>query len=92
MRLTSPFTMIIGLLLAGAAVADTAPPRAPKIACRTSVLQLCPAEAISGDRQKMRVCLLKNLDKATTECQASVKAAQAEAAAAGKTEAAPDKP
>jgi hypothetical protein len=40
----------------------------------SSIMSLCSAEAMSGDRPAVRACLIKNLDKTTPECQAAVKA------------------
>lgn len=95
MRVRALLSASLSVFLASAAAADpAAPPRPASIACRASAIQLCPFEAATGDRQKVKVCLLKNLDKASAECQAAVKAARAEReAAAAKGEAtAPAKP
>ena len=69
---------------AGLALAQTPapPPAAPpaaqasvREACMSSIMSLCSAEAMSGDRPAVRACLIKNLDKTSPECQAAVKAA-----------------
>ena len=65
---------------ATSALAQPEPAPAPssvREACRSSIMSLCAAEAMSGDRSAIRACLIKNLDKATPECQAAAKAAAA---------------
>lgn len=68
---------------AGMALAQTpaptpaAPPAAQasvREACMSSIMSLCPSEALSGDRTAVRACLIKNLDKTSPDCQAAVKA------------------
>jgi hypothetical protein len=44
-------------------------------ACMSSIMNLCSAEAMSGDRPATRACLIRNLDKTNPECQVAVKAA-----------------
>ena len=53
----------------------------PRQACTASVMTLCPTEAAARDRDAVRACLIKNLSKASPECQEAVKAAQAKMAA-----------
>jgi len=62
---------------AGAASAQPAPNPAVREACMSSFQTLCPAEVQAMDRPAIRACLIKNITKATPECQAAVKAAQA---------------
>jgi len=78
------------MVAACAAGAQTPPPTA-KQACRSSAMALCPDEAKSGDRAAIRACLIKNYEKVTPECQAAMKAAQAQEQAA-KPDAPPPKP
>jgi hypothetical protein len=40
-------------------------------------MSLCHDEAVARDRAGVRACLIKNFDKLTPECQASMKYAQA---------------
>jgi hypothetical protein len=47
---------------------------AARTACTPSVLRLCPDAALTGDREGAKRCLLKNLQRASTQCQAAVKA------------------
>jgi hypothetical protein len=54
-------------------------------------MTLCHAEAAAGDRAAVRACLIKNFEKVTPECQAAMKAAQAQEQA-GKPDAPPPKP
>ncbi len=68
------------LSLAGAAAAQGASD--PRIACRSSVMTLCPEEMKTMDRSAIKACLIRNVDKATPECQAALKAAAAAKAAA----------
>ncbi len=65
------------------------PAQSPREACRSSAISLCPTEAMSGDIPGVRACLMKNLAKATPECQAAVKAVQAKMAAAKAASAQP---
>jgi hypothetical protein len=65
------------LNFAGAAGAQPAPNSAVREACMTSIQTLCPTEVAAMDRTAIRACLIKNITKATPECQAAVKAAQA---------------
>ena len=62
---------------AGAAGAQPAPMSAVREACMSSIQTLCPTEVAAMDRPAIRACLIKNIDKATPECQAAVKAAKA---------------
>ncbi len=66
---------------AGPALAQTTAAPSPRQACMSSVMTLCPTEAAARDRDAVRACLLKNLSKASPECQDAVKAAQAKMAA-----------
>jgi len=47
---------------------------AARTACIPSVLRLCPAAALAGDHDGAKRCLLKNLQKASAQCQAAVRA------------------
>jgi hypothetical protein len=88
--LTGPALVL--LLAANAAVAQTSPP-SPRVACRSSAMSLCHDEVKSGARTAIRACLIKNFDKVTPECQASMKAAQARGGADAQPDAAaPPKP
>ena len=46
---------------------------------------------MARDRDAVRACLIKNFDKLSPECQASMKAAQARGATDAKPDAAPPK-
>ena len=59
-----------GLAAAAPLQAETAAERA---ACTPSVLQLCPREALSLNRQAALQCLVANLDRASPQCQAVVR-------------------
>ena len=79
MRRFPVLSLAIAALSAGAAVAQT-PPEAPspaRQACRASAIELCRSEALSGDRTAVRVCLVKNFDKVSPDCQAAMKAMRA---------------
>ena len=65
------------LSVAGAAGAQPAPNPAVREACKTSIQTLCPTELAAMDRPAIRACLIRNITKATPECQAAVKTAQA---------------
>ena len=81
-----PSTIGLCLLALSAAAqvpAQTPPPStSTREACRSSAMSLCRTEARSGDRAAVRACMIKNFDRATPECQAAMKAAQARAMAA----------
>jgi hypothetical protein len=64
--------MLISLGGACAARAETAAARA---ACTPSVLRLCPTEALTGDREGAKACLIRNLTRASPTCRAFVRAA-----------------
>jgi hypothetical protein len=69
---------LIGVVLASsglaASVGAAEPTRPAREVCVASVFKLCPAAAMAGDRKAAEDCLLKNLRKATLECQLAVKA------------------
>jgi len=66
-----------GLALTGVAFAQApAPSSSVREACMSSAQSLCPTEVAAHDRDAVRACLRKNLDKATPACQAAVKTAQ----------------
>jgi hypothetical protein len=67
--------------VAGAAGAQTTP-ASTKAACRSSAMALCHAAAVADDKAAIRACLIRNFEKVTPECQAAMKAAQAQGAAA----------
>lgn len=81
---------LAGLTFAASALAEDAPKSVPdaRAACRSSAIQLCMSEAMSGDRTAVRACLLKKLDKVSPDCreaiQAAIKARAAQQAAAPK--------
>lgn len=87
MRRLSCLILTVVTLSATAALAqDNAPD--PRKACRSSALQLCRHEAMSGDRAGVRACLIKNFDKVSPDCQTAMKAMAAKMRADG----APDAP
>jgi len=90
-RFALPIAIAIAIAAAGPTLAQTAAP-SPRETCRSSALSLCPTEAMSGDMPGVRACLMKNLAKATPECQAAVKAVQAKMAAAKAASAQPAAP
>ena len=74
-------SLALATMIASPVLAQT-PAQSPREACRSSAISLCPTEAMSGDMPGVRACLMKNIAKASPECQAAVKAAQAKMAAA----------
>lgn len=84
-------TFALAATIASPALAQT-PAQSPREACRSSAISLCPTEAMSGDMPGVRACLMKNIAKASPECQAAVKAAQAKMAAAKAAAAQPSAP
>ncbi|QUD87938.1 hypothetical protein [Phenylobacterium montanum] len=67
---------LAALALTGAAQAQTAP-QSPRQACMASARALCPSEVAALDRQAVKLCLWKNLDKVSPECRDAIKAARA---------------
>ena len=60
---------------AGAVSAQTfAQKLAARDACMTSAQSLCPKEAAARDRDAVKACLVKNLDKVTPACATALKA------------------
>jgi hypothetical protein len=89
-RLAKYAALALTLMVAlGAASLVRAQPEA-RTACVSSVFKLCPSAALRGDRTAAKTCLLKNLDRATPECQAAIKRlALAREDASGKPAASP---
>lgn len=78
--------MRVAIVLAALAAAwSTAAAAAPsdqavaaaRAACRSSAQKLCALQIAMRDRPGVRACLVKNIDKVTPDCQASLKALQA---------------
>ncbi len=90
MRFRFAAILTVGAVVAGVAQADS-PPATPREACRASAISLCPMQAAMRDRDAVRACLIKNLDKASPECQAAVKLARDKMMAA-RPDATPAKP
>ena len=88
MRRLSTLVLALATLATGAAMAQDNAPN-PRQACRSSAIELCRREAMSGDRPAVRACLIRNFDKVTPECQAAMKAMAEKMKAAGAT---PDAP
>jgi hypothetical protein len=72
------------LLLAACAAPAAAETPQARAACTPSVFQLCPSQALSGDREAAKRCLLKHLDHASLRCQAAVRSTLAEEGAPGR--------
>jgi hypothetical protein len=47
---------------------------AARLACIPSVFSLCPSQALAGDHDGARRCLLRNLPRASPACRAAVHA------------------
>ena len=77
MRASTLASLLVILAAASPAAAQTALQSA-RAACRLSALALCHAEAKAGDRAAVRACLIKNYDKVSPDCQAAMKAVQAQ--------------
>ena len=90
--------LILAIAALSASVALAQPAEAPspaRQACRASAIELCRAEAFSGDRAAVRACLIKNFDKVSPDCQAAMKAMRAhqmEGSGQKPAEAPPPKP
>ena len=67
-------TYRLGLSMSALCVVAIGSMASVRAACMSSIMSLCSAEAMSGDRPAVRACLIKNLDKTAPECQAAVKA------------------
>ena len=77
MRASTLASLLLIVAAASPAGAQTALQSA-RTACRPSALALCHAEAKSGDRAAVRACLIRNFDKVSPDCQAAMKAVQAQ--------------
>lgn len=66
--------LAIVALFAALATQAAAESPAARAACLPSVVQLCPAAAATGNRAWAKSCLLKNLARASAQCQAAVRA------------------
>ena len=70
---------VLAAMLSGwtPANAQTQAPSA-RDACRASVFSLCPWEAATMNRKAAKTCLMKNLARASPECQAAIAARKAQ--------------
>jgi len=62
--------------LAGPSLARSPQERVWRKACTADAFSLCPLQAITGNRNGVRDCLLKKLDKVSDTCVAVIRAAQ----------------
>ncbi|HEY2658692.1 MAG TPA: hypothetical protein VGI79_03155 [Caulobacteraceae bacterium] len=79
MRLLSPAvtaTALMFLSLGGPVFAQDAAPKMRQ-ACMSSARDLCATEIGARDRQAVKMCLWKNLDKVAPECRDAIQAARA---------------
>ena len=76
--------LALASLIGLSAFGPASEPAGARTACIPSVLRLCPDAALTGNREDAKRCLLKNLQKASPQCQAALKAIpDAKAAARG---------
>jgi hypothetical protein len=66
--------MAAALVVIGGASQARAETAEDRMACTPSVFMLCPAQALSGNREAATQCLIANLAKASPRCQAVVRA------------------
>jgi len=78
MRASTLATVFLIVAAAGGPAGAQAALQSARTACRPSALALCHAEVKSGDRVAVRACLIKNFDKVSPDCQAAMKAVQAQ--------------
>jgi hypothetical protein len=84
MRRSPCLILAIATFSASVALAQTTEAPSPaRQACRSSAMELCRTEALSGDRAAVRACLIKNFDKVSPECQTAMKAMRSQIQAAG---------
>ncbi len=85
-RIAALLALTSALLLAPASQAQPDPNQAtpgqattasPVVACRADYKTTCHDEYAARNRAAVRACLIRNFDKLSPECQASMKAAQA---------------
>jgi len=68
--------LVIGVsALAGPSFARSADERKWRKACTADAFSLCPLQSITGNRDGVRDCLLKNLYKVSDPCVAVIRAA-----------------
>jgi hypothetical protein len=80
-RLAKSGALALALLVALGGVSHAGEPREARRACISSVFKLCPVAALAGDHAGAKACLLRNLEKATPQCQVAVRAVLATDAA-----------
>ena len=73
-RLARSAGLALALLVAAGSVGHAGEPPEARRACISSVFRLCPIAALKGDHEGAKACLLKNLEKATLQCQVAVRA------------------
>jgi hypothetical protein len=83
-RLARTAALALTLVVAFGDVSFAAETPEARKACVSSVFRLCPLAALRGDRVAAKICLLKNLERATPECQAAVRLALARDDTPGK--------
>lgn len=69
--------LILPLLAIGAPARAADAPPDPKRACMPSARALCATEIAAMDRQAVKLCLWKNIDKVSPECRDAINAARA---------------
>jgi hypothetical protein len=76
-KMTFALAMMLPLLAIGApAKADDAAPNARR-ACMPSAKTLCATEVAAMDRQAVKLCLWKNIDRVSPDCREAIKAIRA---------------
>jgi hypothetical protein len=83
-RLARTAALALTVMVAFGDVSFAAETPEARKACVSSVFRLCPLAALRGDRAAAKTCLLRNLERATPECQAAVRLALARDDTPGK--------
>ena len=76
-RSRAALALILPLLAVGASARAADTPTDPKHACMPSARALCAPEIAAMDRQGVKLCLWKNLDKVSPDCREAINAVRA---------------
>lgn len=65
------------IVMAGLVLAPSAHAQDARAACRPDLVKFCQSQMEQRDRQAVRACLIKNLDKLSDGCRSRIKDAMA---------------
>jgi hypothetical protein len=82
LRIAAAIAILAVGALAGPSLARSPDERKQRKACTTDAFTLCPLQALTGNRNGVRDCLLKRMDKLSEPCVAVIHEAQEKSLAA----------